>query len=188
MADVPFLKNRETEPFRNLPYTDICETNTNSSLEYKQGYGSNVSQSRQPANGGEQIGLDMTGLLTEQDIQWQLAKIKEQIDYDTLLEGNPADGRLVDEIVSIILDVMVSPGPFVRIDREERPRALVRHQLGLLDSEAVELVIGQYKAVTEPIKRKRQYLLTALYNARMEFDAHYTNLVNHDRNGGGKCG
>ena len=192
MTDIPCTQNEHTAPCVDFPHTDEPHTgephtgnrHTNiNSPEYKQ-TGNINSQFRPSAKSGEQIRLDGTDTLTEQDIQWQLAKIKEQIDYDALLEGNPGDSRLVDEIVSIILDVMVSPGEYVRIDREDRPRALVRHQLGLLDGENVELVLGQYKAVTERITRKRQYLLTALYNARMEFDAHYTNLVNHDMNGG----
>jgi len=184
---VPCSQNEHTVPCGSFAHTQKAHTqNDHTNINRININSVNInSQVRPSANGGEQIGLDMTGLLTEQDIQWQMAKIKEQIDYDTLLESNPGDTRLVDEIVSIILDVMVSPGPYVRIDREERPRALVRHQLGLLDAEAVELVLVQYKAVTERITRKRQYLLTALYNARMEFDAHYSNLVNHDMYGGG---
>jgi hypothetical protein len=186
IADIPCTQNEHTVPCTSFPHTEKpCTENKGTNINNSNINSLNInSQSRQPAKPEGQIGLDMTGLLTEQDIRWQLAAIKEQIGYEDLLEANPADNRLIDEVVSIILDVMVTPGEFLRIDREDRPRALIRHQLSLLDSEAVEFVLGQFKAVAERVTRKRQYLLTALYNARLEFDAHITNMVNHNRNGG----
>jgi len=186
LENVPCTQNEHAAPCTSFPHTEKPHTEN----EYTNINSLNInsvninSQSVPSAKSEAQIGLDTTDTITEQDIQWQLATIRQQIGYEDLLEANPADSRLIDEIVSIILDVMVTPGEYVRIERENRPRALVRHQLGLLDGEAIEFVLGQFKAVTERITQKRQYLLTALYNARMEFDAHFTNLVNHDRNGG----
>ena len=185
MADIPCTQNEHTEPCTCFPRTENKHTNINTSLEYKQEYGN--SPSGQSAQGtGQKPGQDGTDTITAEDIQWQLAAIRDQIDYDALREANPEDTMLIDEIVSIILDVMVTPGGFLRIDREDRPRALVRHHLSLLDYENIELVISQFKSVTERIAKKRQYLLTALYNVRLEFDAHYSNLVNSDVMNGGK--
>ena len=177
LSNVPCSQNGHTEalPCSQNAYTQNDYTKINSLENIYLG-----NANSQVLSVSEEAGQDGTDTITEQDIQRQLAEIRDQIDYAALVEANPEDAMLIDEIVSVILDVMVTPGKFVRIDREDRPRALVRHQFGLLDYERIELVISQFKSVTERVTRKRQYLLTALYNVRMEFDAHYTNLVQHN--------
>jgi len=98
---------------------------------------------------------------------------------------HPHDLPLVDEIVAIIVDATLSPEPYIAIDGENKLRSLVSRRLSELTHEDVEHVIGQFCSLTVPIKRKRQYLLTMLYNCKLELDAHYTNLVNSDMIGGG---
>jgi hypothetical protein len=121
---------------------------------------------------------DVTDRITE-----LTGEIKEQIGYNDFALAHPFDILLVDEIVSIIVDTILTVSETVRVDGEIKPRGLVAHRLMELDYQTVEHVLGQFKAQTGRIRKKRQYLLTVLYNAQHEFNAHYTNEVNADLGG-----
>lgn len=116
-----------------------------------------------------------------QEMETHTELFRENIGYPDFIKAHPFDMRLIDEIIAIAVDVMLSDSQHVPIDGEMKPRAVVQHQLMLLDYEAIEHVVGQFKAVTGHIKKKRQYILTMLYNSRMEIDAHYTNEVRSDQ-------
>ena len=116
--------------------------------------------------------------LTGQDLNVHILTIKANIDYDDLITGRPSDAGLIDEIVAVIVDAIMTKGETVRIDGEDKPREIVRQRLMELGYHDIELVVGQYRSLSEPIKRKRQYILTMLYNAKLEIEAHYINQVN----------
>jgi len=109
--------------------------------------------------------------------------IKANIGYEDFQESRPCDMGLVDEIVAIMVDVLVTPGAYVSLEGENKPRKLIARRLMKLGHWHIEHVLGQFKAITTPIKKKRQYFLTMLYNASLEFEAHYTNAVNSDWSG-----
>jgi hypothetical protein len=106
--------------------------------------------------------------------------IKENICYGDLIITRPHDMKLVDEFIAIIIDVIMTKGDTVRIGGEDKPRELVKSVLMKLAYEDIEHAIDQFKGVTERISKKKQYILTTLYNCKLERDAHYKNLVNSD--------
>jgi len=120
----------------------------------------------------------------EQKIKSLTWLIRENISYSDLALSRPHDMNLVDEFAAIILDVLMSEGGTVRIGNENKPRALVRAQLMKLNYSDIEHAIDQFNGVTERITKKKQYMLTMLYNCKLELDAHYTNQVNADFHGG----
>ncbi len=77
-----------------------------------------------------------------------------------------------------VADAMLSDSPTVRIDGEDKPRALVKHTLNGLGYWDIGLVVEQFRSCTERISKKRRYLLSMLYNVRHEREAHYMNEVN----------
>ncbi len=113
--------------------------------------------------------------------------IKENISYDDLAISRPHDMKLVDEILVIIIDTIMTEGKTVRIGGEDKPRQLVTSVLMKLAYEDIEHTIDQFKNITERISKKKQYILTTLYNCKMELDSHYTNLVKHGMWNGGTC-
>ena len=108
-------------------------------------------------------------------------KIKNNIDYEIFPRQ---DKSFVSEIIAIMVDAIMTPGKYITIDGENKPRELVRRRLMELRHHHIELVIDRFNELTTPIKKKRQYILTMLYNCKLELDAHYTNAVNVDMNGG----
>ena len=120
-----------------------------------------------------------------QTIETYTEMLKENISYCSFEIARPHDTKLVDEFIAIILDTVMTDSRTVRIGGEDKPRALAVGQLMKLTYSDIELVIEQFKSVTERISKKKQYILTMLYNCKMELDSHYTNLVTSDSWNGG---
>lgn len=149
------------------------------SIEKEHSLKSN-SQSRQSAQAGQ--GRQDERNIT-QEIETYTALIQDNIGYEDFREAQPFDMALVDEIVSVIVDVLVSDSSHVRVDGEDKPRELVRSVFMKLSYAEVDHVVGQFKGLTERVRKKRQYFITMLYNSRHELDAHYTNEVRSDLGG-----
>lgn len=110
-------------------------------------------------------------------IENTLEVIHDNIGYEQLRQTNPEDMGLIDEFVNVMLDTLLSKSGVVRINGEEKPRALVQSQIMKVGYDDILLVLMQFRQHKERIQKKRQYILSMLYHAPMERNAHYTNLV-----------
>lgn len=106
--------------------------------------------------------------------------IKENIAYADLCNSHQYDVKFIDEIVSNILDVVMSHSKTIKIANEYKNIELVKSVLLKLNYYQIEYVIEKYKQVTTKITNKRQYILTMLYNARLESESDVINEVAHD--------
>lgn len=106
-----------------------------------------------------------------------LEVIHDNIGYEQLRQTNPEDMGLIDEFVNVMLDTLLSKNGVVRINGEEKPRALVQSQIMKVGYDDILLVLMQFRQHKERIQKKRQYILSMLYHAPMERNAHYTKLV-----------
>ncbi len=104
--------------------------------------------------------------------------IEANIEFDILSTRDDAD-RL-EEIVEIMLDVICSSNPTIRINGENMPHEIVKSRFLKLNSSHIEYVFDALKRNPSDIRNIRSYLLTTLYNASMTMDNYYTALVNHD--------
>ena len=107
--------------------------------------------------------------------------IKEQIDYEILSERKDRDR--VDEIVSLMADVLRGTSPTVRINKDDIPRSLVCRRLRLLGFEHIEYVLDRMRNTATDIRNIRSYLLTTLYNSYDTMNAYYDAQVQHDMQG-----
>lgn len=110
-------------------------------------------------------------------IENTLEVIHGNIGYEQLRQTNPEDMGLIDEFVNVMLDTLLSKSGVVRINGEEKPRALVQSQIMKVGYDDILLVLMQFRQHKERIQKKQQYILSMLYHAPMERNAHYTNLV-----------
>jgi hypothetical protein len=107
--------------------------------------------------------------------------IKENIEYDHYAKYNKADLEMIDGLVQIMLDVILTEDPpTVKIGKETKSREIVKAVYLKLNSQHVDHIIGQYKAQHHKITHKTAYLRTMLYTVGQEIDAHYTNQVRAD--------
>lgn len=109
------------------------------------------------------------------------ALVKEQIDYEILSERKDRDR--VDEIVSLMADILRGTSPTVRINKDDIPRPLVCRRLRSLGFEHIEYVLDRMRNTATDIRNIRSYLLTTLYNSYDTMNAYYDAQVQHDMQG-----
>lgn len=106
--------------------------------------------------------------------------IKNNIEYENLCNSHQYDVKFIDEIVSNILDVVMSHSKTIKIANEYKNAELVKSVLLKLNYYQIEYVIQKYHQITTKITNKRQYILTMLYNAHLEAESDVINEVAHD--------
>ena len=109
--------------------------------------------------------------------------IKENIDYDILMSDRKMPQDILEEIVELMVDVVCSAAPYIRVLREDKPTEVVKSQFLKLNSEHIRFVMDCLEENTTKIKNMRQYLISTLYNAPLTIGNYYRSLVNHDMYG-----
>jgi hypothetical protein len=86
------------------------------------------------------------------------------------------------ELCYIIAEVyIIDPDSKIKISDEVLDAYLVQEIFRELTLEHLRLVHDNFRDLTQLVKNKRAYLRSALYNSVFEIEAHYLNLVNHDK-------
>ena len=114
------------------------------------------------------------------EIEQYRAFVKENIDYERLLEEHPYDQELIDGYVELIVEVCCSQRENIRVNQEDMPTELVRSRLLKLDKEHISYVMDCLSRNTTLVGNIKAYTLSALYNAPITISQHYTSLVSHD--------
>ena len=104
--------------------------------------------------------------------------IQENIEYSILAERHGK--QRMDETVELMLEVILSKRPYIRIAGDDFPREVVRSRFLKINSSHVEYVFGCIDNNTTKVGNIKAYLLTALYNAPATMDSYYRAEVNHD--------
>ena len=107
----------------------------------------------------------------------------ESLSIEELKQIDPYDGKLIDEILSLLVDTCCSRREYIRIASDDKPGAVVKSQLMKLQFDHIQFVLDCFKENTTRVRNIRQYLLAALYNAPITIDGYYTALVHHDMYG-----
>lgn len=179
---IPCTQNEPTEkeespcshfPCTQKPYTQN-EYNNNNRIK-SNSFNSNSQSSPSEKKDNDEDETDVTA----KRIDDMFERIKENIDYSDFELDRPNDISLINEIIDIMIDAIMSTSKHVRIDGEDKPRELVRNVLLKLGYEHIDHVVEQFKDFTGRVNKKRQFILTMLYNSKMELDSHYTNLVSY---------
>ena len=106
--------------------------------------------------------------------------IRENIDYDLLLQDRPLDGEQIDGYVELMVEVCCSTRDFIRISGEDVPTGVVKARFLKLKREHIIYVMDCLSRNTTQIGNIKAYLLAALYNAPVTIIPFYTTLVGHD--------
>lgn len=104
---------------------------------------------------------------------------KEQIEYDVIWMDRPSGRKLLENIVSIAVDILASTAETVRINREDKPVAVVQGIYGKLDKHSVEYVLDSIRNCGSRAANIRAVIMTALYNATMTAASNVANLFAH---------
>ena len=110
--------------------------------------------------------------------------IKDNIEYDILIQDLHMDKDRLDEIVDLILETVCTARKTLRIAGDDYPAELVKSKFLKLTSSHIEFVLDCMRENTTKIRNIKQYLRAVLFNAPSTIDSYYTALVAHDMAGG----
>ena len=104
--------------------------------------------------------------------------IRENVEYGILAERYGE--QRMDETVELMLEVVLSKRPYIRIAGDDFPREVVRSRFLKINSSHLEYVFGCIDRNTTKVGNIKAYLLAALYNAPATMNSYYRAEVNHD--------
>ena len=104
--------------------------------------------------------------------------VQEHIDYPLLCSRYSRED--VDEVVTLIVDVLCSTKLTQRIGGEDIPTQQVQERFWSLDREHLQYVFDCLRRNTTQIFNIRAYLLTSLYNAPVTISSFNRAAVQHD--------
>lgn len=105
-------------------------------------------------------------------------KVKRQIDYWDLIEGKDRDE--IENILSIILEVLSTQCEFFTISGKKYPADLVHQRYTQINSNTIEYVLECLHNCGSNIRNIKQYLIAALFNAPATYDSYYGAAVRRD--------
>ena len=132
-----------------------------------------INLSGRAGGGRPPDGMDRIGLI---DAYSKI--IKENIEYDCMVSRYGKE-RL-DETVELMLEVVLSKRPYIRIAGDDFPREVVKSRFLKINSGHLEYVFDCIDKNTTKVGNIKAYLLAALYNAPATMDSYYRAEVNHD--------
>ena len=110
--------------------------------------------------------------------------IKDNIEYDYLIQDRYLDRDRIEEILALILETVCTKRRTIRIAGDDHPAELVKARFMKLNSEHIRFVLDCMQENTTKIRNIKQYMKAALFNAPSTIGSYYTSLVSHDMCGG----
>lgn len=107
---------------------------------------------------------------------------KESLEFDYLLINCKYDGRILQDILELLVETVCSNRKMIRIASDDRPIEFVRERLMQLNSSHIDFVLDSFNESTNKKKNIRQYLLASLFNAPVTIDGYFGALVRYDQN------
>lgn len=104
--------------------------------------------------------------------------IKDNIEYDIMLQRY--EKEWLDEIIEIMVDVVCSKEPYIRINKQNYPQAVVKSRFLKIDSSHIEYIYLALKENTSNVRNIRAFLITTIYRSLETTDNWYTAKVNYD--------
>lgn len=124
--------------------------------------------------------IDKMGREEESDFDKYKKLVKENIDYDVLIERHYIEKSIIDGMVNLIVETMISENDYIVISSTKFPKETVKSRFSKLDISHIEYVLECMNHNTTKIKNIKKYLLAALYNAPTTIDSYYKARVQHD--------
>lgn len=106
------------------------------------------------------------------------AIIHENIEYDSLCQQY--DKEEIEGMVELMIGVLVSAKPQIRIAGEDVPAAMVKSRFMKLNYSHMQYIFECLSKNTTKVGNIKQYLLATMYNAPATIGNYYRAEVNHD--------
>lgn len=109
--------------------------------------------------------------------------IKENIDYDSIVDDYGAGW--LNEIVTLMVDVVCTTETTIRINKQKYPREVVKSRFLKIDSSHIEYIYLSLKENTSKVRNIRAFLITTIYRAFETADNWFSAKVKYDMAQGG---
>lgn len=106
--------------------------------------------------------------------------VKDNIDYDVLISRHYLEKSMIDGMVNLIVETIISENDYIIISSTKFPKEAVKSRFSKLDISHIEYVLECMNHNTTSIKNIKKYLLAAIYNAPTTIDSYYKARVQHD--------
>lgn len=109
-------------------------------------------------------------------------QIKTNIDYESLKINYPYELQLIDEIVAIMVETVMSNRAMIRIAGDDYPFSVVKEKFLQIDYSHMQFIIDCFNegARNTEIKNVKQYMKAVIFNAPTTIDSYYTAKVRYD--------
>lgn len=104
--------------------------------------------------------------------------IKKNIDYDIISERYSK--AWLDEILAIMVGVICSDEPTIRINKQEYPHEVVKSRFLKIDSSHIEYIDFALRSNTSDVRNIRAFLITTIYRSFETADNWFSAKVKHD--------
>lgn len=105
-------------------------------------------------------------------------QVKSNIEYDALLHSY--DKPIIDEIVTVMAEVLTIDTPYYTIEKKQYPTELVRQRFLEIDYGKLEAFMLDFTRRNEKIHNIKAYLITSLFNIPATADTNLSNMVRND--------
>lgn len=119
-------------------------------------------------------GLDEETFIAYQNL------IKENIDFDSLMDVYPLERETIQGIYDLIVETMMTSNDKILIASSWYPASLVKSKFMKLNYMHIEYVIDMLNSNTTKVRNIKKYILASLFNAPNTIDSYYRAEVNHD--------
>ena len=109
-------------------------------------------------------------------------QIKTNIDYESLKINYPYELQLIDEIVAIMVETVMSNRAMIRIAGDDYPFSVVKEKFLQISYDHMQFIIEGFNegARNTEIKNIKQYIKAVIFNAPTTIDSYYTAKVRYD--------
>ena len=104
--------------------------------------------------------------------------IKNNIDYDIIV--NNYSKAWLDEIVAVMVDVVCSDEPTIRINKQEYPHEVVKSRFLKINSTHIEYIDMALRSNTSDVRKIRAFLITTIYRSFETADNWFSAKVQYD--------
>lgn len=127
-------------------------------------------------------GLDRIDYQTER--KFYLDVVKEHVEYECLCDEFKFSKDRIDEIITLMVDIICSGKSTVRVNGEDMPHEIVKSRFLKLSCGNLSYVIHAMDNNAAEIKNVRNYLITALYNSPTTESTYWETMATHNMKGG----
>lgn len=106
--------------------------------------------------------------------------LKEQIGYPYLVKNNPLNTGVIEDILSVMVEVFTTQRKNLRVNGEDRSVNEIQNRLKRIDISHMEYILQCLAENTKKIVNPPSFLLTVLYNAPATINTYYNALAARD--------